>query len=187
RTPPCPRSAPAQPWPESPCRGSSPSRPGRAHPTGPIICPICPRGKPDEGTRVAYASQTRHEWLRRAGGHAPCRLYPAPAFGCATLTASLPASAHACCAGEEAGVPIQRVGVVGCGLMGSGIAETCARSGYDTLVREVNDELLRGGLERLEQSMGTAVSRGKLSAEEAETSRRRLRGTTSLEDLVDRD
>ena len=82
---------------------------------------------------------------------------------------------------------ILRVGVVGCGLMGSGIAETCARSGYDTLVREVNAELLRAGLERLEKSMGTAVSRGKLPAEEAEASRRRLRGTTSLEDLADRD
>jgi 3-hydroxybutyryl-CoA dehydrogenase len=84
-------------------------------------------------------------------------------------------------------VKIQRVGVVGCGLMGSGIAETCAPSGYDTVVREVNDELLQAGMGRLEQSMGTAVSRGKLSSDEAQSARGRLRGTTRLEDLADRD
>jgi 3-hydroxybutyryl-CoA dehydrogenase len=84
-------------------------------------------------------------------------------------------------------VKIQKVGVVGCGLMGSGIAETCARSGYDTAVREVNDELLQAGMSRLEQSMGTAVSRGKLSADEAQSARGRLRGTTRLEELADCD
>jgi 3-hydroxybutyryl-CoA dehydrogenase len=71
--------------------------------------------------------------------------------------------------------------------MGSGIAETCARSGYDTVVREVNDDLLQAGMGRLEHSMGTAVSRGKLSAEEAQSARGRLRGTTHLEELADRD
>ena len=66
---------------------------------------------------------------------------------------------------------IAKVGVIGCGLMGSGIAETCARSGFETIVREVNDELLQGGLARLEKSVGTAVSRGKLTAEQAEALR----------------
>jgi 3-hydroxybutyryl-CoA dehydrogenase len=84
-------------------------------------------------------------------------------------------------------VKIQRVGVVGCGLMGSGIAETCARSGYDTVIREVNDELLQAGMARLEQSMETAVSRGKLSSEEAQSARGRLRGTIHLEELADCD
>jgi 3-hydroxybutyryl-CoA dehydrogenase len=82
---------------------------------------------------------------------------------------------------------IERVGVVGCGLMGSGIAETCARSGYQTLVREVDDALLQRGLGRLEQSLSTAVSRGKLPADEADAARGRLRGTTSLEEFADCD
>ncbi|HTD76629.1 MAG TPA: 3-hydroxyacyl-CoA dehydrogenase NAD-binding domain-containing protein, partial [Chloroflexota bacterium] len=47
---------------------------------------------------------------------------------------------------------IRTVGVVGCGLMGSGIAEVCARSGYTTIVREINDELLAKGRQRIERS-----------------------------------
>jgi 3-hydroxybutyryl-CoA dehydrogenase len=82
---------------------------------------------------------------------------------------------------------IRKVGVVGCGLMGSGIAEVCARSGYDTLVREVSDDLLNKGLRRLEQSMNTAVERQKLGAEDRDAARARLRGTTQFEDLADRD
>jgi 3-hydroxybutyryl-CoA dehydrogenase len=82
---------------------------------------------------------------------------------------------------------INKVGVVGCGLMGSGIAEVCARSGYDTVVREVNDELLTRGMERLQRSMTTAVERGKLSAEDRDAAASRLRATTRLEDLADRD
>jgi 3-hydroxybutyryl-CoA dehydrogenase len=84
-------------------------------------------------------------------------------------------------------VQIAKIGVIGCGLMGSGIAETCARSGFETIVREVNDELLQGGLARLEKSVGTAVSRGKLTTEQAEALRGRLRGTTALADLADCD
>ena len=62
---------------------------------------------------------------------------------------------------------INKVGVVGCGLMGSGITEVCARSGYDVIVREVNRELLQRGLDRIQKSVGKGVSRGKLSQEEA--------------------
>jgi 3-hydroxybutyryl-CoA dehydrogenase len=79
---------------------------------------------------------------------------------------------------------IRTVGVVGCGLMGSGIAEVCARSGYTTIVREVNEELLARGLERVAASMDTAVKRAKLAAEEREAARARLRGTTSLDDFA---
>ena len=82
---------------------------------------------------------------------------------------------------------IRKVGVVGCGLMGSGIAETTARSGYETVVREVSEELLQKGLGRLEQSVGTAVSRGKLASDAAEALRARLRGSIRLEDLADCD
>jgi 3-hydroxybutyryl-CoA dehydrogenase len=82
---------------------------------------------------------------------------------------------------------ILRIGVVGAGLMGSGIAEVCARAGYDTLVREVNDEYLAKGLQRVEQSLQTAVQRGKLTSADLDEVRSRLRGTTRLEDFADRD
>jgi 3-hydroxybutyryl-CoA dehydrogenase len=82
---------------------------------------------------------------------------------------------------------IKRVGVVGCGLMGAGIVEVAARSGYDIVVREVNDELLRGGLSRVEKSMRRGVDRGKLAAADMDAARARIRGTTALGDLGDAD
>lgn len=82
---------------------------------------------------------------------------------------------------------IQKVGVVGCGLMGAGIAEVCARAGFDTVVREVNDEILAKGLERLHASMQTAVDRGRLSAEDRDVAASRLRGVTDIAALADRD
>jgi 3-hydroxybutyryl-CoA dehydrogenase len=82
---------------------------------------------------------------------------------------------------------IQRIGIIGVGLMGAGIAEVCARAGYDTLVREINDELLAKGLDRIETSMQSAAQRGKLTSADQETARSRVRGTTRLEDFADRD
>lgn len=79
---------------------------------------------------------------------------------------------------------IHKVGVVGCGLMGSGIAETCARAGYEVVVREVNQELLDKGFQNIRKSVGRAVERGKLAAEDAEALLGRLTGTTSLDDLA---
>jgi len=67
--------------------------------------------------------------------------------------------------------------------MGSGIAEVCARAGYTTLVRELDDSLLAKGRMRIETSLGTAVERSKLSAVEREQALGRLRGTTSLQDF----
>src|SRR2546422_5808390 len=80
---------------------------------------------------------------------------------------------------------ITRVGVVGCGLMGSGIAEACARGGYAVIVREVSDELLAKGLARVEQSMQRGVQRGKLAGDEARAARARITGTTRLDDLAE--
>ena len=79
---------------------------------------------------------------------------------------------------------IRRVGVVGCGLMGSGIVETVARAGYEVVVREVTPDLLQRGLERIDASMKRAVDRGKLDAPTRDATRARVRGTTSLADLA---
>ena len=61
-------------------------------------------------------------------------------------------------------MPIRKVGVLGAGLMGSGIAEVCAKAGYDTVVREVSDDLVKKGLSRMEGSLGKSVDKGKLAA-----------------------
>ncbi|HEV8611064.1 MAG TPA: 3-hydroxybutyryl-CoA dehydrogenase [Thermoanaerobaculia bacterium] len=78
---------------------------------------------------------------------------------------------------------IRRVGVLGAGLMGSGIAEVCAKSGYETVVREISEELARKGIGRIESSLAKAVERGKLAAGDRDAARGRLKATTRLEDF----
>ncbi|MFW6056976.1 MAG: 3-hydroxyacyl-CoA dehydrogenase family protein [Chloroflexota bacterium] len=80
---------------------------------------------------------------------------------------------------------IKRVGIVGCGLMGSGIAEITARAGYDVIVTEVNEEFLKKGISRIEASTQKAVERGKSTAEDRSATLGRLTGTTKLDDLKD--
>ncbi len=82
---------------------------------------------------------------------------------------------------------IQKVGVVGCGLMGSGIVEVSARAGYDVVVREVNEEILEKGLGRIRKSMRRAVDRGKMSQEDMEATISRITGTVEMADFGDRD
>jgi 3-hydroxybutyryl-CoA dehydrogenase len=82
---------------------------------------------------------------------------------------------------------IRKVGVLGCGLMGSGIAEIAARSGYETVVREVTEELVDKGVEKIRGSLGKAVERGKLEASARDEAVGRLSGTVSLGDLADCD
>ena len=82
---------------------------------------------------------------------------------------------------------IEKVGVLGCGLMGSGIAEVCAKSGLSTVVREVNSELLEKGLSRIEGSLEKAVGRGKLDEESRDSTLANLQGTVDLADLADCD
>ncbi|HEX8693090.1 MAG TPA: 3-hydroxybutyryl-CoA dehydrogenase [Longimicrobium sp.] len=82
---------------------------------------------------------------------------------------------------------IKRVGVLGCGLMGSGIAQVSAAAGYDTIVREVSDELCQRGIGGIGKQLGKAVEKGKLAAEDRDATLGRLRGTTSLEELRDCD
>jgi 3-hydroxybutyryl-CoA dehydrogenase len=78
---------------------------------------------------------------------------------------------------------ISKVGVLGAGLMGSGIAEVCAKSGYETVVREISEELARKGIGRIESSLAKAVERGKLAAGDRDAARGRLKATTRLEDF----
>jgi len=84
-------------------------------------------------------------------------------------------------------VDISKVGVVGCGLMGSGIAEVAAKSGFDVRVREVNDDFLEAGRKRIRKSLDRAVEKEKLSAEERDAAWDRLSFTTEVSDLADRD
>jgi 3-hydroxybutyryl-CoA dehydrogenase len=82
---------------------------------------------------------------------------------------------------------IKTIGVVGCGLMGAGIVETCARAGFHVVMREVNDDLLQKGLKRIQDSMGKAVQRGKLSQTDLEAAQSRISGTLNLADFKDCD
>lgn len=82
---------------------------------------------------------------------------------------------------------IKRVGIAGFGLMGSGIVEVCAKAGYDVLVLEATDDFLKNGFAKLEKSLTGAVAKGKIQISEADAVRARVQGTTSVEDLADRD
>jgi 3-hydroxybutyryl-CoA dehydrogenase len=78
---------------------------------------------------------------------------------------------------------IQRVGVVGCGLMGSGIAQVAAQSGFPTVVREVSAELVEKGLKSIEKNLSRLVEKGTLTDAQKSEVRGRLKGTTSLDEL----
>jgi 3-hydroxybutyryl-CoA dehydrogenase len=82
---------------------------------------------------------------------------------------------------------ITRVGVAGCGLMGSGIAEICARGGLDVIVREIDSAAAQAGLARIQASLARAVRAGKITAEDRDAALARLTVTTRLEDLADRE
>ena len=84
-------------------------------------------------------------------------------------------------------MPIYKVGVVGCGLMGSGIAHVVAQSGFEVVVREVTPELLDKGLKSIEKSLQRMVEKGSLTDVERDHTRSRLKGTTGLNDLKDAD
>jgi 3-hydroxybutyryl-CoA dehydrogenase len=81
---------------------------------------------------------------------------------------------------------IQRIGVVGCGLMGSGIAEVCARAGLDVLVREIDEATAEAGRARLVKSLDRGLSSGKLSEQDRDAAVSRLAFTTDLADMTDR-
>ena len=78
---------------------------------------------------------------------------------------------------------IEKVGVVGCGLMGSGIAQVAAQAGCQVTVREVSQQLVDKGVQAIEKNLGRLVEKGTISSADRDQARGRLRGTTNLDDL----
>lgn len=82
---------------------------------------------------------------------------------------------------------IKKVGVVGCGFMGSGITQVCAQSGYQVVVSEVNDELLNKGLTAIDYYLTRSVLKGKISQQDKDSALARIKGTTNTKDFSDCD
>jgi 3-hydroxybutyryl-CoA dehydrogenase len=82
---------------------------------------------------------------------------------------------------------IQKVGVLGCGLMGHGITQICAQAGWDVVVREVSQDKLDKGIGKIEKQLGRAVEKGKIEQADADAVRGRIQGTLEYADLADCD
>src|SRR5436189_8528 len=82
---------------------------------------------------------------------------------------------------------IKKVGVLGCGLMGAGIAQTAAMAGFETTVREVSQDLIAKGFASIEKSLERFADKGTMTAEQQKAARDRLFGTTEFADLSDCD
>jgi 3-hydroxybutyryl-CoA dehydrogenase len=82
---------------------------------------------------------------------------------------------------------ISKVGVVGCGLMGHGIAQICAQAGWDVVVREVDQEKLDKGIAKIDKQLSKAVEKGKLEQSDAEGIRDRITPTLDYSDLAECD
>src|SRR5215471_6745533 len=82
---------------------------------------------------------------------------------------------------------INKVGVLGCGLMGSGIAQVLASAGYPTVVKEAADEFLKKGLASIDKSLSKFAEKGTITADQRTQTLERLKGTTKFEDLADCD
>ncbi len=82
---------------------------------------------------------------------------------------------------------IRKVGVLGCGLMGSGIAQVSATAGFDTVVKEVSEDLIAKGFGGIEKSLAKFAEKGTITSDQQTQIRGRLSGTTSFNDLADCD
>lgn len=82
---------------------------------------------------------------------------------------------------------IKKVGVVGCGIMGSGIAQVSAQSGYEVVISEINEELLNKGLASINSVLTRSVDKGRLSQEDKDATLARIKGTTNTKDFSDCD
>ena len=84
-------------------------------------------------------------------------------------------------------MPIEKVGVLGCGLMGSGIAQVVATAGYPTVVKEVADDFLKKGMGAIERSLSKLAEKGTITPEKRTKALERLKGTTRFDELADCD
>jgi 3-hydroxybutyryl-CoA dehydrogenase len=82
---------------------------------------------------------------------------------------------------------IRKVGVIGCGQMGGGIAQVCAQAGYAVLVSEISDDLLRRGLGAIESSLDRSVQKERITRQERDTALANIRGTTDTGDFIECD
>jgi 3-hydroxybutyryl-CoA dehydrogenase len=82
---------------------------------------------------------------------------------------------------------IQKVGVLGCGLMGHGITQICAQAGWEVVVREVDQDRLDAGIGRIEKQLGRSVEKGKIEQTDADAIRGRISPTLDYADLADCD
>lgn len=82
---------------------------------------------------------------------------------------------------------IKKVGIVGAGQMGSGIAQVCILAGYEVIIQDIADNFVQKGLNGIRSNFKRNVEKGKMAADASEAALARIRGTTSLSDLKDRD
>ena len=82
---------------------------------------------------------------------------------------------------------IRKIGVLGAGLMGSGIAQVAAVNGFEVRVVEVNDQVLKKGLAGIEKSLSRFVDKGSMAQADMDAALQRIKGSTTLEDLADSD
>jgi len=82
---------------------------------------------------------------------------------------------------------IKKVGVVGCGFMGAGIVQVCAQSGYEVTVAEISEQILSKGIATIEYYLGRGVEKGRISQQDKDSTRSRIKGSITLEGLNDRD
>jgi 3-hydroxybutyryl-CoA dehydrogenase len=82
---------------------------------------------------------------------------------------------------------IKKVGVVGCGSMGAGITQLCAQSGFQVVVSEINDELLKRGMGFIDKTLARSVEKGKLAQADKDAIMGRIKGTTNTKDFADCD
>ena len=82
---------------------------------------------------------------------------------------------------------IKKVGVVGCGFMGAGIVQVCAQFGYEVVVVEISEQILSKGIAIIEYYLGRSVEKGRISQQDKDSTRSRIKGSFTLEGLNDRD
>jgi 3-hydroxybutyryl-CoA dehydrogenase len=82
---------------------------------------------------------------------------------------------------------IEKVGILGCGLMGHGITQICAQAGWEVVVREADDDKLAKGIGKIEKQLGRAVEKGRMEQADADAVRGRINGTTDYGELADCD